>query len=264
MRECRNAVPHRVKELYGQVTEPADAQHCHPRAVEQACPKDPRVYRQAGREQGGRFSRVELRWEPEREPTIDDDMFGQPAVAVDGDDLLPGAELLCALLAEGTTETSLLLVSDTHTIAPLQVGDLGTKLFDDSNDLMARDQGKPRVAPFIIHELDVAPRDATMRDPHQDVMAADRPLIREGLRTSAFLLDRMGSDLHHHSASIPGMEEQFLGQRRRAVTIQALESNHTPSPLACAASVWISCSRARSVEARSSRCSTSFTHEKQV
>jgi hypothetical protein len=68
-------------------------------------------------------------------------------------------------------------VTDTHTIAPLQVGDLGTKRFDDSNDLMARDQGKPRVAPFIVHELDVAPRDATVRDPHQDVMAADRPLV---------------------------------------------------------------------------------------
>jgi hypothetical protein len=33
-------------------------------------------------------------------------------------------------------------------------------------------------------------------------MVADSPLIREGLRPSAFLLDRMGSDLQDHSASI--------------------------------------------------------------
>ena len=84
-----------------------------------------------------------------------------PKADVDGDDLLPGAELLYSLFAEGTTKASLLLVTDTHTIAPVQVSDLGTKLFDDSNDLMARDQGKPRLAPFIIHELDVAPRNAT-------------------------------------------------------------------------------------------------------
>jgi hypothetical protein len=40
---------------------------------------------------------------------IDDDVFGQAAVAVDGDDLLLGAELLDALCAEGACEARLLI-----------------------------------------------------------------------------------------------------------------------------------------------------------
>jgi hypothetical protein len=103
--------------------------------------------------------------EPECESAIDDDVFGQAAVAVDGDDLLAGAELLDALCAEGTFETRLLLVTDTDTITRVQVGNLGTGLFDDANDFMARNQRKPRITPSIVDELDVAPRQATMRDP---------------------------------------------------------------------------------------------------
>lgn len=122
-------------------------------------------------------------------------MFGQAAVPVDGDDLLARTELFDALFAERAFETSLLLVTDAHPIAPLELGDVGTGLFDDSDDLMARDQGKPRVAPIIVDELDVAPRDTTVRDPHQDVTAAECPLIREALRLSAFLSDRVGTDL---------------------------------------------------------------------
>jgi hypothetical protein len=104
-------------------------------------------------------------------------VFGQPAVTVNGNDLLTGAELLGALLADGAIETRLLLVPDTDAIAGLQVGDLGTGLFDDSHDLVARDQWILRVTPIIIDELDVAPREATMRDPHQDVTGAESPLI---------------------------------------------------------------------------------------
>ena len=99
-------------------------------------------------------------------------------------------------VAEGAVETRLLLVPDTDAIAGVQVGDLGTGLFDDSNDFVAGDQRIPRVTPIIIDELDVAPREATMRDPHQDVTAAERPLIQEGLRRAAFLSDRVCSDLH--------------------------------------------------------------------
>jgi len=156
----------------------------------------PAYTRQAGREQRGRCGRIELQREPEGEPSIDDDVFGQAAVTVDGDDLLTGAELLGAPLAEGAVETRLLLVPDTDAIAGVQVGDLGAGLFDDSNDLVAGDQRIPRVTPIIIDELDVAPREATMRDPYQDVMAAESPVIQEGLRRAAFLSDRVCADLH--------------------------------------------------------------------
>jgi hypothetical protein len=94
-----------------------------------------------------------------------------------------------------------LLVTDTHPIAPPQVGDLGADVFDDSNDLMAGDQRKPRVTPIIVHELDVAPRNAAVRDPHQGVTAAERPLIKEGLHRSTLLSDRIGLDPYHHSGS---------------------------------------------------------------
>jgi hypothetical protein len=132
-------------------------------------------------------------------------VVGQAAVPVDGNDLLTGAELLGAPLAEGAVETRLLLISDTDAIAGVQVGDLGTGLFDDSNDFVAGDQRIPRVAPIIIDEPDVAPCEATMRDPHQDVTAADSPLIQEGLRRPAFLADRVCSDLHDYSGSIAGV-----------------------------------------------------------
>ena len=115
-------------------------------------------------------------------------MFGQAAVTVDGDDLLAGAELLEALPAERTFETRLLLVPDTDTITGVQVGDFRAGLFDDSNDFMAGDQRIPRVTPVIVDVLDVASREAAMRDPHQDVTAAERPLIEEGLRRAALSL----------------------------------------------------------------------------
>jgi NAD(P)-dependent dehydrogenase (short-subunit alcohol dehydrogenase family) len=51
-------------------------------------------------------------------------------------------------------------------------------------------------------------------------------------------------------------------QRRRAVTIQARESNQIPSPLACAASVSRSRSSARSAATGSSRFSTSLVQVK--
>jgi hypothetical protein len=44
-------------------------------------------------------------------------VFGQAAVTVDGNDLLTGAELLGALLAERAVETRLLLVPDTDDAA---------------------------------------------------------------------------------------------------------------------------------------------------
>ncbi|HVQ48045.1 MAG TPA: hypothetical protein VMS62_14550 [Gemmatimonadales bacterium] len=123
-------------------------------------------------------------------------MLGQAAVTVDGNDLLTGAELLDAPLAEGAAETRLLLVPDTDAITGVKVGDLGTGLFDDSHDLVAGDQRIPRVTPIIIDELDVTPREATMRDPYQDVTAAESPLIQKGLRRAAFLSYRVCSDLH--------------------------------------------------------------------
>ena len=183
-------------------------------------------------------------------------MFGQAAVTVDGNDLLTGAELLGALLAEGAVETRLQLVPDTDAIAGVQVGDLGTGLFDDSNDLVAGDQRIPRVTPIIIDVLDVAPREAAMRDPHQDVTAAERPLIEEGLRRAAFLFDRVAL-ICMYSVLLPWWGRHW----RRAVTSHARESNHTPSSLACAATISLSCSRARSVEAASSRRSSCATHE---
>ncbi len=128
--------------------------------------------------------------------SIDNDVLGQAAVTVDGNDLLTGAELLGPPPAEGAVETRLLLVTDTDAIAAVQVGDLGTGFFDYSNDLVAGDQRIPRVTPIIIDELDVAPREAAMRDPHQDVTAANRPLIQKRLRRAAFLSDRICSDLH--------------------------------------------------------------------
>ena len=60
--------------------------------------------------------------------------------------------------------------------------------FDDSDDLVARNQRKPRVAPIIVDVLDVASRDAAVRDPHQDVPAAERSLITEGLGLPPFSL----------------------------------------------------------------------------
>ena len=234
-------MPHLVEELDGQVTEPSGAQHRHSRTVGQSGPKNARVHRQAGREQRGRCGRVELRRESEGEPGIDNDVFGQAAVTVDGNDLLTGAELLGALPAEGAVETRLQLVPDTDTIAGVQVGDIGTGLFDDSNDLVSGDQRIPRVTPIIIDVLDVASREAAMRDPHEDVTAAEGPLVEEGLRRAAFFFDRVCSDLHG----------------RLAVTSHARESNQTPSSLACAATISLSLSRARLVEAASSRRSSS-------
>ncbi len=114
-----------------------------------------------------------LRREPECEPTIDDDVFRQAAVAVDGDDFLPNAQLLSAPPAEGTFETRLLLVPDTDTITRMQVGDVGACRFDDANDFVARDQWEPSITPGIVDELDVAPRQASMRDPHENVCAAE-------------------------------------------------------------------------------------------
>src|SRR5262245_52460921 len=141
---------------------------------------------------------------------IDDDVFGPAAVPVDGDDLLTRTELFDAWFAERAFETSLLLVTDAHPIASLELGDVGTGLFDDSDDLMARNQGKPRVAPIIVDVLDVAPRDAAVRDPHQDVVAAECPLIREALRLSAFLSDRVGTDLSDHADLPPGNTPRLL------------------------------------------------------
>jgi hypothetical protein len=83
-------------------------------------------------------------------------VFGQAAVAVDSDDLPVGAELLNALPAEGTFATRVLLVTDADTITRVQVGDLSTGFFDDSNDFMAEDQRERRITPSIIDELDVA------------------------------------------------------------------------------------------------------------
>ena len=122
-------------------------------------------------------------------------MFGQAAVTVYRNDLLAGAELLEALSAERTFETRLLLVTDTDTITGVQVGDFRASLFDDSNDLMAGDQRIPRVTPVIVDVLDVASGEAAMRDPHQDVTAAERPLIEEGLRRAALLSDCVRSDV---------------------------------------------------------------------
>jgi hypothetical protein len=51
-------------------------------------------------------------------------------------------------------------------------------------------------------------------------------------------------------------------QRRRAFTIQARESNQTPSVLACAASVSRRRPSARSADALPKRASTSFVHVK--
>ena len=62
-----------------------------------------------------------------------DDAIRQTAVAVYGDDLLPGTQLLSALLAEGAFETRLLLVTDTDTITRLKVGDVRACLFDDAD-----------------------------------------------------------------------------------------------------------------------------------
>ena len=140
-----------------------------------------------------------MRREPERESAIDDDVFGQAAVTVYRNDLLAGAELLEALSAERAFETRLLLVTDTDTITGLQVGDFGAGLFDDSNDFMAGDQRKPRVTPVIVDVLDVASGEAAVRDPHQDVTAAERPLIEEGLRRAAFRSDCVRFDVHEQA-----------------------------------------------------------------
>lgn len=113
-------------------------------------------------------------------------MLGQAAVTVYRNDLLTGAELLDAPLAEGAVETRLLLVPDTDPITGVQVGDLGTGLFDDSNDLVAGDQRIPRVAPIIIDELDVAPREATMRDPYQTSRAPRVLSYRKGSAVPPF------------------------------------------------------------------------------
>ena len=140
--ERRHAVPHLVKELDRQMTETSRPQHRHLGRFRQVRPQDPREDSQPGREQRRRRRRVELRREPEGEPTIDEDVIGETTIPVDGDDLLAGAQLLRALLAVGALEASLLLVADAHAIAPPQVGHLGTDLFDDADDLMARDQGE--------------------------------------------------------------------------------------------------------------------------
>jgi hypothetical protein len=162
----------------------------------QVRPQYPGEYGQAGREQRRGRRRVELRREPEGKTTIDEDVIGETAVPVDSDDLLAGTQLLRALLAVGAREAGLLLVADAHTIATPQVGHLGTDLFDDADDLMARDQWEPRVAPVIVDELDVAPGHAAMCDPHQDVTSAKVPVVGEGLRQTASLPDGMGADSH--------------------------------------------------------------------
>src|SRR5215204_3140860 len=106
------------------MTEPASTQHPHSRAARQLSAKNPGVYGEAGREQGSRRGRIKLRQKPKSEPAIDDDIVGQAAIAVDSDDLLFDAELLHSLPAKGTFETGRLLVTDTDTITPAQVGDL--------------------------------------------------------------------------------------------------------------------------------------------
>ena len=194
--ESRHAVPHLVKELDRQVTQTSGSQHGHLRRFRQARSQDPCEYGQAGREQRRRRRRVELQREPEGKPTIDDDVIGETAIPVDGDDLLAGAQLLRAQSAVGALEARLLLVADAHAIPVPQVGHVRTRLFDDADDLVARDQGEPRVAPVIVDELDVAPGHAAVRDPHQDLTSAEVPLIEEGFRSAASALDGMSSDSH--------------------------------------------------------------------
>jgi len=144
---------------------------------------------------------VDLWREAEGEAVIDDDVLGQAAVAVDRNDLLAGTELLEALSAESAVEARLLLVSDTDTITAMQVRDGGAGLFDDADDFVAGDQRIPCVTPVVVDVLDVASREAAVRDPDQDVTVAERPFIEEGLCPAAWLRDRVRSDLHARATS---------------------------------------------------------------
>ena len=102
---------------------------------------------------------------------VDDDAFRQTTIAVDGDDFLPRAQLLYAACAECTVETRLLLVADTDPITRTEIGNLRACFLDDTGDLMAGDKRIASITPRIVDVLDVTPRQASMRDLHQNVTA---------------------------------------------------------------------------------------------
>src|SRR5688572_17020021 len=108
---------------------------------------------EARRQQRRRPRRIERRRQREREPAVDDDVVGQPAVAIDADDLLRRAELLEAVPAGIARETRGLLIADADPIAGPQADDARAGLFDHADDLVAGDDRVSRVTPIVVDAL---------------------------------------------------------------------------------------------------------------
>jgi hypothetical protein len=111
---------------------------------------------------------------------------------------------------------------------------------------------RPRPTPTRGH-----PPDPPRMNRHHDRTAEPRADPRSfGLSAAAFSICEIQGEADDPCSA------RRAAQRRRAVTIQARESNQIPSSPACAASVSRSRLSARSAATGSSRFSTSFVHVK--
>jgi hypothetical protein len=136
------------------------------------------------------------------EPRVDGDMFGETAIGVHADDRLTRAELLGALPAEAAFEAGAQLVTHADTIAGFEFGDETAGLLHGPHHLVARHQREARVAPVVLDHLEVASRDAPVRQLHQHVVWTDVRLIDEWGWGGALLRNSVGSDLHDGPALI--------------------------------------------------------------
>jgi hypothetical protein len=123
-------------------------------------------------------------------------VFGETAMGVHADDRLTRAELFRASPAEAAFEAGAQLVTNTDTIARLHFGDATTGPVHDPYHLVARHQREARVAPVVLDHLEVASRDAPVRELHQHIVRPDVRSVGERDQGSALLRNRVGSNLH--------------------------------------------------------------------
>jgi hypothetical protein len=138
-------------------------------------------------------------------------LVAESTIGVDPDNRLIRAELLDSLAAIGALEARSELEANADPVAAGQIGDSATGLLDTPDDLVTRDEGKLRVAPIVVDELNVPSGEATVRNTHQDIVRAKGPVIDEGCRDFALSLNRVGSDFHGGGGSGPGrLRRSFL------------------------------------------------------
>src|SRR5436190_2861558 len=196
-----------MKKLERQTTEAPDAQNSHASPGRQAAKRNRGIHREARRHQRRCQGRFELPGERKREASVDDDLFRKTAISVYPHHCLVRAELLCSVATVVTLEAGPQLEADADTITPSQLGDIGTDLFDNPHYLVSWNERETGIAPIVLDELNVASRDAPVRDPHQRVVAADLATVDIGLCGSSLGLDCKSSDFDHSMAHFPPKDD---------------------------------------------------------